>query len=365
MHSVFVLAFEERPNDRKYITDIERFATRAILVERRLQLSPVSAVEVVARGMSLSLARYGSATMSRACAKLLKEQKIDLIYVEPYYMMRHLPRRVSVPVILETQNVYQVLWQRIASRSSGFLRMLALREARATRKEEVAAWKRADAVVALSEPELAAILECVPGKLARSIQVGTDAVQLPFRSKQPEIPNILFIGHQTYYPNEDALRFLCSEVMPIVRQQIPNVTLDVVGRTSRTTMATASGPGVAVHGLVPEIEPFFRRASLLAVPLTIGAGVRLKIPEAMALGCPVVSTTVGCEGLTARPGSEILVADGPQAFADAIVTILKSPAFGREVARNARRWVEEHCTWDRFMVEVERLYAEVSQPHIA
>jgi glycosyltransferase involved in cell wall biosynthesis len=149
------------------------------------------------------------------------------------------------------------------------------------------------------------------------------------------------VGLLQYLPNADAARFMASEILPRVQRALPEATLDIVGgRPPDDLAALGRRPGVQVPGFVDELQSYYRRASVLVVPLRAGSGVRQKIIEAMALGRPVVSTTLGAEGLGVRDGEHLLVADTPADFAAAVVRLCREPALVARLTGAARAFVE-------------------------
>ncbi|WP_256083287.1 glycosyltransferase, partial [Staphylococcus aureus] len=137
--------------------------------------------------------------------------------------------------------------------------------------------------------------------------------------------------------------------MPRIRERVPQVTLTVIGRNPFPSLLELSerDPSVVVTGRVDDVRPYIERAAAYVVPIRIGGGTRLKIYEAMAMEKPVVSTTVGAEGLPVRDRVELLLADDPQSFADAVVRVLEDRALARELGTRAARTVRENFGWGR------------------
>jgi polysaccharide biosynthesis protein PslH len=160
--------------------------------------------------------------------------------------------------------------------------------------------------------------------------------------------NMVFVGSMDWMPNDDGIRWFAESVLPLVQKQEPGATLTVVGRSPTQAMRRlAEGiPGIEVTGTVPDVRPFLRRAAISVVPLRVGGGTRLKIYEAMAAGTPMVSTTIGAEGLPVRHGEHLLIADSPEAQADAILSLLADRQRALDMADRARRYVAENCSWD-------------------
>ena len=159
-------------------------------------------------------------------------------------------------------------------------------------------------------------------------------------------PTLLFCGAMDYLPNIDALRWFFGEIHPSLVARVPNLRVLIVGRSPVAEVAAyADRPGVTVTGGVPDVREYYRQAWMQVVPLRIGGGTRLKIPESLAMGTPVVSTTIGAQGLDLRHGQEILLADTPDDFVNQTVAALNDPALrtrleqaGSQVARARFGW---------------------------
>jgi glycosyltransferase involved in cell wall biosynthesis len=157
-----------------------------------------------------------------------------------------------------------------------------------------------------------------------------------------QAPRLLFLGGLHWPPNADALVTFVRDTWPQVRAGRPDATLTSVGRDDHPSAAECrAAPGVHLTGWVPEIDPFVQESRLLVVPMRAGSGMRVKVLEAMARGLPVVSTSVGCEGIGVVPGHHLLVADTPKTFADAVLRVLSDDTLAATLARNARALVLE------------------------
>jgi glycosyltransferase involved in cell wall biosynthesis len=172
----------------------------------------------------------------------------------------------------------------------------------------------------------------------------------------------VFTGSMDWLPNEDAMVYFCHDILPRIAAAVPDVTLSIVGRAPTARVRGLARDGaVEVTGRVDDVRPSLQAATVVIVPLRIGGGTRLKIFEAMAAGRAVVSTTVGAEGLEARPGRDLLVADGADAFADAVVALLRDPAARRQAVADAgQRLVRERCDWSAVAGALEQAVVETT-----
>ena len=174
--------------------------------------------------------------------------------------------------------------------------------------------------------------------------------------------NLVFTGSMDWLPNEDAIRYFTEQIMPRIRQEVPGVTLTVVGRDPYPGLVELSkrDSSVIVTGRVDDVRPYMEEAAVYVVPLRIGGGTRLKIYEAMAMEKAIVSTSVGAEGLPVTDGKEIFIADTPEQFAAAVVKLLTNPSFAKEVGEQARQTVVEKFGWSG----VAKRFAEICETTI-
>jgi glycosyltransferase involved in cell wall biosynthesis len=195
-----------------------------------------------------------------------------------------------------------------------------------------------------------------------NIQVVTNGVDTEqFRpTGQPCEPNsLIFVGHLRVFHNVDAVTHLVRDVLPLIRKEIPDVRLDIVGANpGPKVQQLGDAPGVTVVGFVPDLNEYLNRAAVFVAPLRFAAGVQNKVLEAMAAGRPVVTTSLVNVGLCANPGQELFVADDAEPMAERVVALLRDGELGRRIGRAGREFVERTYNWGRVverMGEIERI----------
>ncbi len=194
----------------------------------------------------------------------------------------------------------------------------------------------------------------------------TLAWEPPSTRPQVDDPALLFIGLMSYEPNADAARWFATEVLPLVRREVPAARFRVVGRGSDPLRGELAGlPGVEVVGAVDEVEPELRAATLSVVPIRFGAGTRLKVVEAYANRLPVVSTTVGREGIDGVHGEHLMVADDAEGFAACCVELLRDPERRDPMAGAAAALYEERYRWSSIQERLRRLVSDVAASRTA
>jgi glycosyltransferase involved in cell wall biosynthesis len=248
---------------------------------------------------------------------------------------------------MDLHNIYSLIVERFAEEQHNFFKRAYLRrETRLLRHVERQAASEVDLLFAVSHAEVQAY-RSLGAKAVELVPNGVDCSlfdALPAgRAEAP--PNLLFLGTMSWGPNAHAASFLAREVLPRVRETVPEAKLWIVGRNPPADVAALDGHGgVVVTGGVPDVVPYFRDARFLVVPLESGGGTRLKILEAFAAGLPVVSTPVGVEGIDAVPGVHLSVVDRTD-FATTMVRLMKDPADAHAQARAARHFVQDRYDW--------------------
>jgi glycosyltransferase involved in cell wall biosynthesis len=174
-------------------------------------------------------------------------------------------------------------------------------------------------------------------------------------------PALLFVGLLMYPPNADAARWLASEIFPRVRAIYPECRLYIVGDAAPPDLINLNGQGVELTGRVDSLGPWYAKCDVALAPVRAGGGTRLKILEAMAYGRPVVSTTLGAEGLSLRHGEHLLLADTTEDFALAIVEVIQNRALRIRLRKAARKLVEECYSWDKYVHRQLNLYSALTQ----
>jgi glycosyltransferase involved in cell wall biosynthesis len=219
----------------------------------------------------------------------------------------------------------------------------------------------ADRVLTVSETDREAFAPFVdPGKLT-VIPTGVDVDYFQPMPVEETRNSLVFTGSMDWLPNEDAILYFADAILPLIKQQCPEVCLEVVGRgPSRKLQALAeTGKSIRLTGWVDDIRPFVARGSICIVPLRIGGGTRLKIFEAMAMGKAVVSTSVGAEGLPVQSGENILLADTSNDFADSVISLLRDSTKRKQLGTSARTMVQEKYSWPKVAESFARTLQEV------
>jgi polysaccharide biosynthesis protein PslH len=260
-------------------------------------------------------------------------------------------RRFSVPVVADMDDFESKSYLRTAHALSGpsslFARADYFRFVSAQRKAA-----QACDVVLVANPQDIDEAAAMTGKLVRALPNAFDYSTIPSFESIPE-RRAVFIGHLGYAPNVDGLNWFVREIWPVIRAAVPDAQLDIGGRPGPHTAAWGQQPGVRICGFVEDVRKFSRNASVAVVPIRRGGGTRIKILEAWAMGLPVVTTTVGCEGLGDVDDQTVCIADAPSQFAARCADLMLNPEKGRTIARAAFQYGRTHFDWSTVEPELE------------
>ncbi|HEV2762149.1 MAG TPA: glycosyltransferase, partial [Pyrinomonadaceae bacterium] len=277
----------------------------------------------------------------------------------------NVPARTPRASVLFQHNVEAMIWKRhYEVQPNPFKKAYLYGQWLKTVRFERAACRRFDWVVAVSREDADVMRREYGVPHVSDVPTGVDTEFFRPRGAERREPfNLVFTGSMDWLPNEDAIRFFTSEIFPLVKRDVPQATLTVVGRNPFPSLVELSkrDPSVTVTGRVEDVRPYMERAAAYIVPIRVGGGTRLKIYEAMAMEKPVVSTTVGAEGLPVQDGRELLLADTPEAFAASVVRVLKDEDLARRLGAQAAATVRERFSWagvaDEFAAACERAVA--------
>ncbi len=308
-----------------------------------------------------SMTKYCRPEVARRLRQLLEAEKFDAIICDFLLTAAVIPWDLPCsPVIVFTHNVEAMIWQRHYEVSTNPLwKAISYREYRTMARVERLYLRKADHVLTVSENDRQVFSGFLDPVKISVIPTGVDTSY--FRPAAGEQANTLvFTGSMDWLPNEDGIFWFAEQVLPRIRRAVPDVTLEVVGRSPspRLQRLAIRNPALRIAGRVEDVRPYLAEAAVCVVPLRIGGGTRIKIFEAMAMGKAVVSTTVGAEGLPVKPGRDLVLADSPEQFASGVVRLLQQPELRRGIGATARELVHTQYSWEAAAARLQGLLCD-------
>ena len=371
-HQVHLLSFLDRPIRPDHLEPVQALCGRVELLPAPGRGLTGRLATTLASPLPDMAHRRWSPRFLRKLRSLLQEQ-YDLVDVEGIEMARYLPFCHGARRVLGDHNAEYVLQRRAYEVDRAHPRrwpraVYSLIQTRKLRAFERAACRLADAVVVVSAQDEIALRSLERGGRYRIVPNAVDTKAFESLGAAPSQdgldgrPNLLFTGTLDFRPNNDAVEWFLDEIFPRVLARHARTRLFVVGHGPRASLVARgqSDVRVAVTGAVDNLEPYWRRAHVYVLPMRGGGGVRFKALEAMAAGLPIVSTTLGMEGIAAAPGEHYLAADTPATFAHEIARLLDEPDLRRRLAEAARRLVRERYDWRVVAPALLAVYRELA-----
>ena len=320
----------------------------------------------LASPLPYAVARYRSPELTAALRRLAVADRCDVLvcdFLAPSVNVPH-DGSAGVPTVLFQHNVEAQIWRRHAVVARDPIRQAYFgRQYHRMVAFERAACRRFDRVIAVSEQDAEHFAKEYGASSPGWIPTGVDTEYFRPSGSESEDGHLVFTGSMDWMPNDEGMIWFVESVLPRIREVKSDVRLTVVGRAPSRRLRALAGkhPWVTITGRVPDVRPYLERAAAVVVPLRVGGGTRLKIYEAMAMGKPVVSTTIGAEGLPLTPGRHISLADTVDEMVRACVEVLGNTAYAAGLSSEAARHVRENFAWPR----VASRFAELCETTVA
>jgi glycosyltransferase involved in cell wall biosynthesis len=331
------------------------------LAKRLLQIRSLASTR------SFERLRVTLPAMQQSLNQILRTTRFDVVNLEfsflGSYDLRKAPSGEKLPLlVVDSHNIdYDLARQYARSGGSLIRRLYAEANWRKLRREELRTYRDADGVYLCSAADERRLLDHAPS--ARTIVIPNAADVEFYQPRSTDSPadgrTVLFFGLLSYVPNVDAVSHFVGNIWPHIVAAHPEAHFKIIGGQPPRSLLALAGPRVELTGFVPDLRPHLAAAAAVVVPLRLGGGTRLKIVEAMAMGKAIVSTTLGAEGIEATPERDILIADQPATFADAVNRLLAEPALATRIGQAARQLAVQRYAWSSAARTLEGFYRRI------
>jgi sugar transferase (PEP-CTERM/EpsH1 system associated) len=356
-HRVTIASFVEHEGEVEEAARYRDLYHRLVPVVLPREQSHLNCLRGLASSLPLQVHYYSSPRMRSVVAGELARERYDAVVCHLIRMTKYLPEDGGVRTVVDFCDAISLLHQRnraLAPRF-GLQPLINAVEAHRVESYERAAIARADASIFISGVDADHFRQTGLSRGVTVISNGVDTAQFAFDAGPRDDNRIVFVGNMRTFPNTDAVVHFVEEVFPLIRKERPAARFEIVGNEpSKRVRALHDGRSVVVTGRVDSVIPYVAGAALVVAPMRTCAGVQNKILEALAVGTPVVTTTIGAEGL--EPGI-LTIADAPQDFARAALELMNQPHLRRERALVGRSYVEKHYTWEKSLESLDSLLA--------
>jgi glycosyltransferase involved in cell wall biosynthesis len=380
------LATYVRPDEVQHLPTLEALchAVHAVPIQRSRIKDAFYLLRSLLTGRPFLVERDDLPEMRALILQLLSSEEFDLIYADqltmaqfafPGKVIRRSDAKPQPALIFDAHNAVWTILKRSSETARWFFRPILQRESRAIRRHEGELVLNYDHTLAVTDIDRAALLEAVQslGSLPASqidaaesrlsvIPIAVDTQALQPAGRSPESQHIVTLGTLHYPPNADGIRWFVREVYPIIQRRLPKARLTIIGKNPPQDfleLAAEQPAAITVTGYVPDLDPYMEAAAVMVVPVRAGGGMRVRILEAFARGMPVVTTTVGLEGIDAEPGVEVLVEDTPETFASAVMGLLSNPEWQAELALRGRQLAEQKYDWKAVLGQLDDVFKQL------
>ncbi len=377
-HKITLASFV-RPEELPYIDAVRDVCAAVhVIPVHRSRVSDIGYfLRSLVSGRPFLVERDDLAGMRSIVNQVVHSEHVDVIHADQLTMTQFaFPlniKGVSKPaLVFDAHNAVWTITERMKDNAPFYLKPPLWLETKSVKRYEGMIVSDFQATLAVTEPDRLALMEAVHSYGSRGndgaapisvIPIAVDTHQIQPVPREPNSLNILTMGTLYYPPNADGIRWFAQDVFPLSRHTIPKATLTFVGMNPpRDFVRLADNPesGVRVTGFVEELDPYFAESTLMVIPVRAGGGMRVRILEAFARAMPVVTTTVGLEGIQAQPGTDVLVADSPADFAQSVIGLLQDKLLQDELSANGRRLVEQRYDWQVVLGDLDKTYERLA-----
>ncbi len=360
-HEISLFCYIRSKEEEKFIPELKKYCNKIRVFERRRAWNLLNILLAGLTQYPFLVCIYLSQNFKKAVSEELAGNSYDLIHAETFYVMTNIPV-TSTPTLLVEQTIeYLVYKHYVESLKIPFVRWLLSIDVAKLRFWEKSFWTKADSVVAVSEADKKEMVKLDP-KL--KVDLVPNGVNLDFfkikDSWKDKNPRVLFVANFKWLQNVEAAKLLLDEVFPIIHKEDKNVRVWIVGQFIPNEILDRKSEYVLIDNLKEDDQESIRNAylksSAFVSPLRGPGGTRLKHFGAMAAKLPLITTSVGAEGLGAKDGQEIIIEDNPKDLANAVLKVLNDPDYAKRIADNARRLVEEKFSWYKMGEYLDKIY---------
>ena len=307
---------------------------------------------------------YSSRQMKRAVEKYSLNETYDVMEIGEIGLAKYARMVPGVARILIHHNVEsQLLFRRGKFAGNWFSKVYLMLQAYKLRRFERLAGQYFTYQTAVSDEDKVVLEKICPNANIAVIPNGVDTEYFVTNMHDMEDDSIIYVGGTTWFPNYDAVQYFIRDIFPLVKKEIPDITLHHIGRQidDKLHKIAAGGDNIKIHGFVDDIRPLVAKAAIFIVPLRIGGGTRLKIVDALSMGKAIVSTSIGCEGIKVTDKVDIVVADTPRDFADNIIGLIRDRDRREKLMANARKTALEKYSWKTIAPLLNDVYKKAKE----
>lgn len=361
-HEITLFSFIRDQKEREYIKKLLKYCQNVKAIQRRSAWDWKNLALGAATPYPFLVAIYLSLSLRRLIKKELNQGNFDLIHAETFYVMPNLPQ-TCLPILLVEQTIEYLVYQNFVQNFKFWpVKPILYLDVLKIQLWEKYYWSQAARLATMSLADKQIVEQTLKGVKVDVVANGVDTEFFnATKIKKPAQPTVLFVGNFKWLPNKDAACFLAKEIWPLIKKQLPQARLWIVGQNPTKQIKNLAGKDIKIDEGVEDIRQAFGQASVLLAPIRNGRGTKYKVLEAMACELPVVTTPLGVEGMKVVDEREVLIAKGAQKLASQTIRLLSYPSLGREIAKRAKKLIEKKYNWKIISNHLDRIYQELGK----
>jgi sugar transferase (PEP-CTERM/EpsH1 system associated) len=372
-HSICFISFVQSPREASCAGQLREYCDQVKTVKLNKLGAYGNCLMHFSFAEPFQVVYWHSREMQRQVDEMIDRNGFDIIHVQFFRMAQYVTKYTSNRKVLDSGDSFSLNLSRRSRLDRGLPWPLLKIEANRVKIYETEIGQWFDRVTMVSPLDRDYLLS-INGNLPISVvPMGVDLEYyqprckeagwkpaLPGKEYRADPPILLFTGTIRYFPNKDAVLYFYHEIFPLIKNAVPNAKFYVVGNHPPKKISKLMSSGdIVVTGRVEDVRPYFAKSTVFVCPLRSGSGMQTKILEAMAMGVPVVTTSMGFEALEATAGTDIMVADDARRFAQKVICLLKDKELRQNVTQNARNLVEKKYGWSSVVKRLDTIYGEV------
>lgn len=366
-HEITLFAFIRKESEKDFLPELTKLGINVKVFRRR---KAWEIKNILLAGFSLFpflVSIYLSRGLKNRLKQELESGDYDVVHAEPFYVVPNLPK-LTVPLLLVDQTIEYIVYQHFVEKFKYWIiRPLLWIDVMKIKYWETRYWRQASRVVAMSDDDLKIMQKEVPGLTVDVVPNGVDSNYFDRTKHLSEVsiaksdgPVVLFVGSSTWLQNREAIDILYKEVWPIILKKIPNAKLWIIGKSVEHFFGKIATSNVRVAE-VEDIREAYFAATVMVAPMYGSGGTRYKNLESFAAGLPVVSTSIGFNGLDVVDGVHVLVREKPQDLANAAIEVIENKILREKLVKNAKLLVKDKYDWEPIATRLSQIYEEIAK----
>jgi sugar transferase (PEP-CTERM/EpsH1 system associated) len=367
-HDVFLLCFLFKPSDREHFGHLRQYCREIVgidLVRPRATMFARAARSLVMNRPFIT-EEYRRRDMATALTRMVAERDIDVIHAHFLHMSQYHPFKGSAAFVHDAHNLEHVLWKRIARTVRNPLtRLFAASQCSKLIRLQQEVGLKSEKCVTLSDEDRTEYRRICPGADVATVPNGADVAYWRPSANSSEARSILYFGNLGWAPQADAVRYFHDAILPAIWERMPDAKLYIVGQNPPESIQRLRGERVIVTGFVPDMREYVGRATVVVMPLRIGAGTKHRVLQALAMQKALVCTSVAAEGIDLIHGETALITDQPKEFASHTLRLLQDPDLRAKLGTRGRKLILDRYDWQSIYDRLEETFQEAHRRRTA